>query len=111
MAYLKDFEKLVPFIKQANGTPVIITAEEEKYLPDTLATTGFSGESIVDPENQLAQRLESLGKLNVAISEKSGYPHGLAQPAVLVMKKDGTVLNSWNIVPSAVCYTRQVTDC
>ncbi len=37
--------------------------------------------------------------INVAISDKSGYPNGMAQPAVLVLKQDRTVLHSWAIVP------------
>jgi hypothetical protein len=41
--------------------------------------------------------------LDVAISEKKGYEHGMAQPAILVIGKGGDVLEKWAIVPSAVC--------
>lgn len=102
MAYLKALTSLTPSIEARGGTPIIVTAEAAEHLPVTLKTTGFKGATIVDPENLLAQRLKAQGKLNVAITEKSGYAHGVAQPAVLVMKKDGTVLNSWAIVPSVV---------
>ena len=40
--------------------------------------------------------------MNVAITEKKGYEFGLAQPAVVVLKKGGEVLESWAIVPSLV---------
>jgi hypothetical protein len=64
--------------------------------------TGYSGEVIVDTENQIAAKLKSRGKLNVAITSKSGYEHGMAQPAILVMQSDGTVLFDWAIVPSVM---------
>lgn len=38
----------------------------------------------------------------MAISSKTGYEHGMAQPAVLVMQSDGTVLYSWAIVPGVM---------
>ena len=38
----------------------------------------------------------------MAISEKGGYPFGMAQPAVVVLKRDGGVLFSWAIVPGMV---------
>lgn len=40
--------------------------------------------------------------LDVAISEKKGYEHGMAQPAILVIGRDGEVLEKWAIVPSVV---------
>ena len=86
----------------AHGTPLIVTAEVETHLGAMRSQTGYSGEAIVDPENLLAQELKRRGVLDVAISDKSGYKHGMAQPAVLVMKKDGTVVYQWAIVPSTV---------
>jgi hypothetical protein len=77
-----------------------VTSEPEIHLATTRQSTGYGGESIVDPENILAKHFKEKGLLDVAISEKSGYEHGMAQPAVLVMKKDGTVLEKWEIVPS-----------
>ena len=67
-----------------------------------LSKTKYSGETIVDPENVLATELKSRGQLNVAISEKGGYPHGMAQPAVLVVDRNGKPLVSWAIVPGVV---------
>lgn len=61
--------------------------------------SGYTGEVIADPRNKIAAELKQRGNLDVAISSKSGYEHGMAQPAVLVMKNDGTVLFDWAIVP------------
>jgi hypothetical protein len=52
----------------------------------------------------LVKYFKSKGFVDVAITEKDGYEHGMAQPAILVLKKDETVLESWAIVPSLVCY-------
>jgi hypothetical protein len=41
--------------------------------------------------------------VNVAITDKAGYPHGMAQPAVLVLEKNASSpLYSWAIVPKMV---------
>lgn len=86
----------------ANGNAVIVTAESADHLAETRAKTGYDGDAIVDPENILAGELKKRGLLSVAISEKSGYPNGMAQPAVLLLKRDGSVLYQWAIVPSLV---------
>lgn len=39
----------------------------------------------------------------MAVTEKGGYVKGVAQPAILVVKKDGEVLEQWAIRPSTVC--------
>jgi hypothetical protein len=57
---------------------------------------------IVDPENQIAAEMKQRGKLSVSISPKAGYEHGMAQPAILVMQSDGTVLYDWAIVPGVM---------
>jgi peroxiredoxin len=100
--WLSKLATLSPAIIAAGGAPVIITAEAEKYLDDTRAATKYDGKAIVDPENRLAKELDVRGLVHVAISERSGYDHGMAQPALLVLKEDGTVLESWAIVPSTV---------
>jgi hypothetical protein len=56
----------------------------------------------VDPKNEVAAELKRREKLNVAITPKSGYEHGMAQPAILVMQSDGTVLYNWAIVPGVM---------
>lgn len=84
------------------GVPIIATAETAEYLDSTRASTGYDGEVIIDPQNLLAAELKSRGLLEVAITERKGYEHGLAQPAVLVIQSDGTVLQRWAIIPSAV---------
>ena len=66
--------------------------------------TGYDGEAIVDTENILVKYFKERDLLNVAITEKKGYEHGMAQPAILVIKNDGTVLEKWAIVPSTVCF-------
>jgi len=102
MGYLRAFTALIDPITEAGGTPVIITAEDESHLPATRAATGYTGDAIVDPENLLAADLKARGLLDVAITEKAGYPHGMAQPAVLVVRQDGSVLQQWAIVPCVV---------
>ena len=102
MAYLKSFVELSESIKASNGTQLLVTAEDPKHLPEVLFKTKYSGETIVDPENILAAELKSRGLVDVAISEKGGYPHGMAQPAALVVDKKGKALVSWAIVPGVV---------
>jgi len=102
IAYLKALQSLLPSITAAGGKVIAITAEPEQHLKETLSSTGYSGDVIVDPENQIAEELKGRGKLNVAISPKAGYEHGMAQPAVLVMQRDGTVLYNWAIVPGVM---------
>jgi hypothetical protein len=99
MSYLKTLQSILPHISAAGGKAVAVTAESEQYLPDTIKTTGYSGEVIVDPTNKIAAELKERVNLNVAISSKSGYEHGMAQPAILVLQNDGTVLFDWAIVP------------
>ena len=103
MSYLKTFASLTNDIKAKGGMPVIATAEAPEHLDSTRSNTGYDGEAIVDPRNLLAEELKSRGLLEVAISEKKGYEHGMAQPAVLVLRSDGTVLQKWAIIPSTVC--------
>ena len=70
------------------------------------SASGYTGDTIVDPDNLLAKELKRRGLLDVAISDKKGYKHGMAQPAVLVLSKDGTVLFKWAIVPAFVSTLR-----
>ncbi|KAJ6456688.1 hypothetical protein C8R45DRAFT_1034051 [Mycena sanguinolenta] len=100
--WLSELATFSPAIIAAGGTPVIITAEAEKYLADMRAATKYDGKAIVDPANRLAKELDARDLVHVAISEKSGYDHGMAQPALLVLKEDGTVLESWAIVPGTM---------
>ena len=61
-----------------------------------------------DPSHTLRNYLEKQGWLNIRISfgekyEKLGpYPNGLAQPGVLCMKSDKTILYQWAIIPAEV---------
>jgi len=98
-------QSLTSSIIAAGGTPLILTAEPEVHLPETRKSTGYSGQAIVDPDHVLVKHFKSKGFVDVAITEKNGYEHGMAQPAILVLKKDETVLESWAIVPSAVCFS------
>ena len=102
IAYLKDLQSLTGAIDAANGTTIIVTAEQASKLETTRAASGYTGSAIVDTKNMLATELRRRGLVDVAISKKSGYPQGMAQPAVLVLKKDGTVMYSWAIVPGMV---------
>jgi peroxiredoxin len=91
-------------ISAAGGKTVIVTAEAPEHLDAFQKSTGYTETAIVDPENDLAKELKTRGLLDIAISEKLGYPNGMAQPGVLVIKKDGTVLYNWAIIPSIVCF-------
>jgi hypothetical protein len=104
MGYLRSFASLTESIIAKGGVPVIITAEDASQLDAVRNTTGYTREAMSDPDHLLATELKKRGLLNVAITEKSGYPHGVAQPAVLVMRSDGSVLQQWAIVPSMVRY-------
>lgn len=79
-----------------------MTSEPSSFLPKTRKLTGYEGEAISDPKNELAAHLKQKGFLDVAISEKKGYEFGMAQPAFLVLDKEGTVWERWAIVPSLV---------
>lgn len=96
--------ELTSKISAAGGKTVIVTAEAPEHLDAFQKSTGYRETAIVDPENALSKELKTRGLLDIAISEKSGYPNGMAQPGVLVIKKDGTVLYNWAIVPSIVCF-------
>ena len=102
MAYIKDMEHILPQIEKEGGKAVIITAQSADKLPGFLAKTKFSGETIVDEDTKLVTELKNRNFVNVAVSDKGGYPHGMIQPAVLVLRKD-TPLYSWAIKPSMVC--------
>ena len=102
MSYIKSLQGLTGKLTAAHGTSVIVTAEPAEKMPAMRAATGYTGEAIVDPTHLLAMELRRRGLLDVAISPRGGYEHDMAQPAVLVLQKDGTVLYDWAIVPSLV---------
>lgn len=99
---MKTLQLILPHISAAGGKALAVTAEPEQHLPETINAAGYSGEVIVDPRNKIAAELKQRINLNVAISPKSGYEHGMAQPAILVIKNDGTVLFDWAIVPGVM---------
>ncbi|QYT00081.1 AhpC-TSA domain-containing protein [Trichoderma simmonsii] len=100
MAYLRVLQDLSPTITAAGGCPVIVSAQDEEHLSEVRSSSGYTGEAINDPENTLTKRLAADGIVTVAITEWQEYPHGLAQPAILVIKKDGSIVETWAIVPS-----------
>ncbi len=102
ISYLRNLQSLSSQITSAGGTPLIITAESEENLSKTRASSGYTGLAISDPENAIAGELKVRFGLDAAISPKSGYPNGMVQPAVLVLKPDGTVVYNWAIVPKLV---------
>lgn len=99
MSYLKTLQSILPLITAAGGKAIAVTSEPEKFLQDTIKATGYNGEIICDTKNKIAGELKERTNLQVAISSKSGYEHGMAQPAILVMQSDGTVLFEWAIIP------------
>ena len=84
---------------------LIVTAEpgEQNLAATRKSANNYSGEAVVDPEHKLANYLREKGLLDVAVTEKGGYVKGVAQPAILVVKRDGEVLEQWAIKPSTVC--------
>ena len=102
ISYLKQLQAVTESITAHHGTPLVITAEPASQLGATRSASGYSGEAIVDPLNVIVKYLKARDLLNVAVSSSKGYEHGMAQPAVLALKKDGTVLFNWAIVPSLV---------
>ncbi|KAL5328705.1 hypothetical protein ACEPPN_002207 [Leptodophora sp. 'Broadleaf-Isolate-01'] len=98
-AYLSTLSTLSPSILSSQGAPLIITSEPSSFLPETRKLTGYQGDAIVDPGNELVGHLRERFGLEVAISEKKGYVNGMAQPAVLVVRREGEVLEKWAIVP------------
>ena len=100
-AYLKQLQSLQGRITAAGGSVFTVTAENQSELPKMREASGFTGETIVDTENLLVKELQRRGIIDVAISEKKGYPHGMAQPAVLVGGKNG-LYYTWAIKPSVV---------
>lgn len=47
--------------------------------------SGYSGEATVDPENKLVQFVKERYDLEIAVTEKKGYEHGMAQSGFLVL--------------------------
>lgn len=109
MSYLTTLSHLLPQIAAAGGKVLIVTAEPAEHLAATRkASNNYPGEAVVDPEHKLADYLREKGLLDVAVTDKGGYVKGVAQPAILVVKKDGEVLEQWAIRPSTVCVVKPV---
>jgi peroxiredoxin len=89
-------------MKANHTTALTVTSQNPALLETMRSQTKFTGEMIADPENTIAAKLKATYGLEVAISEKKDYPHGMAQPAVIVLKNDGEVLYKWAIVPAMV---------
>ena len=102
MSYLKDLQCLSSRMWGANCTPLIITAEPIEHLAATRTASGYTGQAIVDPTHAIAQDFKERGLLDVAITPKNGYEHGMAQPAILELRRDYTALYAWAIVPAWV---------
>ncbi|KAH7342475.1 hypothetical protein BKA65DRAFT_292349 [Rhexocercosporidium sp. MPI-PUGE-AT-0058] len=99
-SYLSTLSTLSPSILSSSGKPLMITSEPSSFLPETRKLTGYQGDAIIDTSNELVGYLRENFGLEVAVSEKKGYVNGMAQPAVLVVKRDGgEVLEKWAIVP------------
>ncbi|KAL7928125.1 hypothetical protein V8C35DRAFT_326202 [Trichoderma chlorosporum] len=100
MAYVRSLARLTSSIVSAGGATLIVTAEAESFITDVRTTTGYTGDAISDPQNRLVGLWKEKDWVNVAITEKKGYEHGMAQPAILVLRKDETVIEKWAIVPT-----------
>ncbi|MCJ1328786.1 hypothetical protein MMC10_005463 [Thelotrema lepadinum] len=104
LSYLKTLQTLLPSIGQAGGKVLVVTAEPAEHLPAMRKAAGYVGEAAIDPEHKLANMLRERGLLDVAVTNKAGYEHGVAQPSILIQKGrgDGTVLFEWAIKPSVM---------
>ena len=109
MDYMKSLQKILPSVERRNGYIVAVTAEDVSQVQAMRDASGFTGEVIVDQDHLLLHELKTRFGVDVAISEKKGYPHGMAQPAIMVQKRDKTVLYSWAIVPSLVSLLQRAT--
>ena len=109
MDYMKSLQKIVSSVERRNGYVVAVTAEDASHVQATRDASGFTGEVIVDQDHLLLHELKTRFGVDVAISDKKGYPHGMAQPAIMVQKQDKTVMYSWAIVPSLVSLLHHVT--
>lgn len=108
---MKAFAALESRITTLNGKMLAVTAEPESHIKATRAASGYTGAILVDTENLLAAELKQRGWLDVAISSMPGYEHGMAQPAVLAVKRNKEVVYSWAIVPSVVCISCFLSLC
>ena len=108
-AYLKSLHSIEQGIADANGATLAVTAEPEHFLPITRKNTGYAGKALIDAEHKLLSELKCRGVIDIAISEKKGYANGMAQPAVIVLKRDGTVLERWACVPGVVSAVKMLT--
>ncbi|KAH7010602.1 uncharacterized protein B0I36DRAFT_370212 [Microdochium trichocladiopsis] len=102
ISHIRSLKALEHLIRHADGETVIITSEREEHLPKVRSATGYTGPAIVDTQNLLVADLKKRDIVDVAISDMRlrKYEHGMAQPAVFVIRQGGTVLYRWAIVPS-----------
>jgi hypothetical protein len=80
---------------------VAITSEPEEHLPATRKSSSYEGEAIIDRENKLVDYFKEKEVVHVTVSDRN-YEFGMAQPAILVVTSEETVLEKWAIVPSLV---------
>jgi peroxiredoxin len=102
--YMKELNKsFVKKIRAVGGELFAVTAQE--LVEGKAATQAWSldFQTVVDPTNELAKYL----KVNITDKKDtyfkdhpSWYPHGLAQPALIVMDQQGRTLFHWAIVPA-----------
>ncbi|KAF4503416.1 hypothetical protein FAGAP_369 [Fusarium agapanthi] len=110
-AYLQTLQGLSPSISSLGGKALIITSEPASFLPEMRKLTGYSGDAIVDTKNTLVELVKERYGLEITVTERKGYEHGMAQPGILVLRRGkggdvtgqgGAVLEKWAIVPSAM---------
>ncbi|KAI1329000.1 hypothetical protein F5Y16DRAFT_367146 [Xylariaceae sp. FL0255] len=100
--YLHTLEQLQKAVAAEGGKVLAITAESGEHLQAKRDASGYTGEVIVDTENKIAAELRLRKLLDVAITEKKGYPHGMAQPAFITHDSERKIYDSWAIVPSVM---------
>mmetsp|Transcript_44866 Transcript_44866/g.72059 ORF Transcript_44866/g.72059 Transcript_44866/m.72059 type:complete len:220 (-) Transcript_44866:189-848(-) len=90
----KDF---VPGFVKIGGKVIAFTAQDDELAQKAQKDWKLSFDVFSDPENELAKRFR------VAISDKEGYPNGMAQPALIILTKGGEKeLFNWRIQPSVM---------
>lgn len=102
MAHIRQLATLSPKVQATGATTLIVTAEGAEHLAAVTKQTGYTGQTINDPDLKLVTELSKRDIIDIAITDKGGYPHGMSQPGLIVIDRQNKVLEKWAIVPSIV---------
>lgn len=105
-AYVKKLASLRHSIVAAGGETLIVSSSAPAHIPEFRNTTGYDGPAVTEVDSNLVNNLLERSMVDVAITQKSEYPNGMIQPAILVVKRGGVVVEKWAIDPSLVSPVR-----